>query len=450
MSGFFRTRLTATFLLFCLFAALANAQEALPNTVLFANVRIFDGKGGALSAPSNVLVQGNIIAKVATAPIQIDRSADTRIIDGGGRTLMPGLIDAHWHAALAAVPLPVLMTADIGYINLAAGKAAKETLLRGFTSVRDLSGPTFGLKRAIDEGLVDGPRIWPSGAMISQTGGHGDFRMPYEVPAANNAPLGRGEATNAGVIADGPDEVRKRVREQLMLGASQIKLAAGGGVSSMYDPIDVSQYTEAEFRAAVEAAENWGTYVTVHAYTPRAIQTAIAGGVQCIDHGQLMDEASAKLMAEKGVWLSLQPFIDNEFANPQSGANRSKQLQVFEGTDNAYRLAKQYKLKVAWGTDMLFDPNMVSNQGAILATMTRWYTPAEVLKLATSNNAELLALSGPRNPYPGALGVVEEGALADLLLVDGDPIADINLVADPDRNFVVIMKDGKLFKDALP
>jgi imidazolonepropionase-like amidohydrolase len=252
------------------------------------------------------------------------------------------------------------------------------------------------------------------------------------------------------VIADGPDEVRKRVREQLMLGASQIKLAAGGGVSSMYDPIDVSQYTEAEFRAAVEAAENWGTYVTVHAYTPRAIQTAIAGGVQCIDHGQLMDEASAKLMAEKGVWLSLQPFIDNEFANPQSGANRSKQLQVFEGTDNAYRLAKQYKLKVAWGTDMLFDPNMVSNQGAILATMTRWYTPAEVLKLATSNNAELLALSGPRNPYPGALGVVEEGALADLLLVDGDPIADINLVADPDRNFVVIMKDGKLFKDALP
>jgi imidazolonepropionase-like amidohydrolase len=185
-------RFTAPFLLCCLFAAAANAQQAPPGAVLFENVRIFDGRGSALSAPSNVLVQGNTIAKISTSPIAFDEDAGTRIIDGGGRTLMPGLIDAHWHAALAALPLPVLMTADIGYINLAAGKAAKETLLRGFTSVRDLSGPTFALKRAIDEGLVDGPRIWPSGAMISQTGGHGDFRMPYEVPAANNAPLGRG------------------------------------------------------------------------------------------------------------------------------------------------------------------------------------------------------------------------------------------------------------------
>jgi imidazolonepropionase-like amidohydrolase len=237
---------------------------------------------------------------------------------------------------------------------------------------------------------------------------------------------------------------------QLMLGASQIKLAAGGGVASIYDPIDVSQYTEAEFRAAVEAAENWGTYVTVHAYTPRAIQTAIAGGVKCIDHGQLMDEDSAKLMAEKGVWLSLQPFLDNEFANPQTGAGRVKQLQVFAGTDNAYKLAKQYKLKIAWGTDILFDPKMVAKQGAILATMTRWYTPAEVLKMVTSTNAELLALSGPRNPYPGKLGVVEEGALADLLLVDGDPIANIKLIEAPAKNVVVIMKDGKVFKNIVP
>jgi imidazolonepropionase-like amidohydrolase len=285
--------------------------------------------------------------------------------------------------------------------------------------------------------------------MISQSGGHGDFRMPYEVPAAPNVPLSRGEAINGGVIADSPDEVRKRVREQLMLGASQIKLAAGGGVASPYDPIDVSQYTEAEFRAAVEAAENWGTYVTVHAYTPRAIQTAVRAGVKCIDHGQLMDEPTAKLMAEQGVWLSLQPFLDNEFSNPHSGEGRAKQLQVFAGTDTAYALAKQYKLKTAWGTDILFEPKLTAKQGAILATMVRWYTPAEVLQMATSTNAELLALSGPRNPYPGKLGIVEEGALADLLLVDGDPIANIQLIADPDKHFVVIMKDGKIYKNAL-
>lgn len=428
-------------------AAPATATAPAPSAVLFKNVRIFDGSGSALSAPSNVLVRGNRIERISIEALDAEAGAAATVIDGGGRTLMPGLIDAHWHAAMAAVPMALLMTADVGYLNLAAGKAAHDTLMRGFTSVRDLSGPTFGLKRAIDEGLVDGPRIWPSGAMISQTGGHGDFRLPYEVPAASNRSLGRGEAINGGVIADGADEVRKRVREQLMLGASQIKLAAGGGVSSNYDPIDVSQYTEAEFRAAVEAAENWGTYVTVHAYTPRAIQAAIAGGVKCIDHGQLMDEGNAKLMAEKGVWLSLQPFLDNEYANPQSGANRVKQLQVFAGTDNAYRLAKQYKLKVAFGTDILFDPKMVATQGAQLATLTRWYTPAEVLTMATRTNAELLALSGPRNPYPGQLGVVAEGALADLLLVDGDPTTNLQLVADPARNFLVIMKDGHLARN---
>src|SRR5262245_21366976 len=174
-----------------------------------------------------------------------------------------------------------------------------------------------------------------------------------------------------------------------MLGASHIKLAAGGGVSSIYDPLDSSQYTEAEFRAAVEAAENWGTYVTVHAYTARAIQMAIRGGVKCIDHGQLMDEETPKMMAEKRVWLSIQPFIDNQFANPQTGASREKQLQVFAGTNNAYALAKKYKLKTAWGTDILFNPKMVANQGGILATMVRWYSPAEVLRMTTGTNAEL-------------------------------------------------------------
>ena len=245
--------------------------------------------------------------------------------------------------------------------------------------------------------------------------------------------------------------MRQRAREQLQLGASQIKLMAGGGVSSSFDPLDVTQYSVAELRAAVEAAENWGTYVTVHAYTPRAVRQAIEAGVKCIDHGQLLDDATAKLMAEKGIWWSLQPFVDDgPSAFAEGSPNRKKQLEMFAGTDTAYTLAKKYGLRTAWGTDILFDPTAAATQGAHLSKMVRWYTPAQVLRMATSENAALLASSGLRSPYAGTLGVVKEGALADLLLVDGDPIANISLVADPIKSFVVIMKDGRLFKNTLP
>jgi imidazolonepropionase-like amidohydrolase len=221
-------------------------------------------------------------------------------------------------------------------------------------------------------------------------------------------------------------------------------------VSSHYDPIDVSQYTEAEFRAAVDAAENWGTYVAVHAYTPRAIQTAIRAGVRCIEHGHLMDEATAELIGDKGIWLSAQPFLNNDFSNPMpTPEGEAKAQQVFAGTDAAYGFARKYRLKTAWGTDILFDAKMTAHQGAILATLERWYRPAEILKMATSVNGELLGMSGPRNPYPGKLGVIEKDALADLILVDGDPLANLKLIADPDRNFVLIMKDGRVVKDAL-
>jgi imidazolonepropionase-like amidohydrolase len=418
------------------------------SSIAFTNVRVFDGTSNVLRPGLTVLVEGRTIKTIrATENLA---GSDAQVIDCGERVLMPGLIDAHWHCTMAAAPLNVLLSAEAGYIALVAAAEAEKTLLRGFTSIRDLAGPSFSLKRAIDGGLAKGPRIWPSGAMISQTGGHGDFRLPYEIPAPTCAPLFHGEVVGGGAIADGPDAVRKRAREQLMLGASQLKLAAGGGVASSYDPIDVSQYTEGEFRAAVEAAENWGTYVTVHAYTPRAIQTAIRGGVRCIDHGHLMDEATAELIAKKDVWLSLQPFLDNAYAYPApTTEGRSKQREVFAGTDRAYALAKKYKLKTAWGTDILFDPKMTVNQGAILASMTRWYTSVEILKMATKTNAELLAMSGPRNPYPGKVGVVEEGAYADLLLVDGDPIVNINLIADPEKNFVVIVKDGQIYKNAL-
>jgi imidazolonepropionase-like amidohydrolase len=417
---------------------------------LFQNVRIFDGKSAVLSAPSNVLIRGNTIEKISAEAIATDRRADTVLIDGAGRTLMPGLIDMHWHTMLVRPTPAALLVGDIGHLNLVAGAEATDTLMRGFTTVRDLGGPSFGLKRAIDEGIVAGPRIYPSGAIITVTSGHGDFRQAFEVPRILGAPQTRQEQTGAAMVADSPDEVRVRVREQLMLGATQIKLTAGGGVASPNSPLDASTFTEAELRAAVEAAENWGTYVTVHAYTPASIQRAIAAGVKCIEHGHLMDEPTAKLIAEKGIWLSTQAFPD-EMADvfPPGSLERAKALEVFAGTDKTFALAKKYKIKTAFGTDILFSQGLAQRQGELLTKLVRWYTAAETLVMATGTNAQLLAMSGNRNPYPGKLGVVEEGALADLLLVDGDPIANIKLIEDPAKNLLVIMKDGRIYKNAL-
>ena len=376
----------------------AGTTIATATAVLFRDVRIFDGVRRTLSSPSSVLVSGNTIEMISEATIEPPSGAT--VIDGSGRTLMPGLIDAHWHAMLAAIPLAVLRVADLGYINLVAGKVATETLLRGFTSVRDVGGPVFGLKRAIDEGVIAGPRIYPSGAMLSQTSGHADFRFPYEVPSDPAAPLSHAEVIGVGAIADGPDAVLRATREQLLKGASQIKVMAGGGIASPYDPIDVTQYSEDEIRAAVGAAADWGTYVAVHAYTPRAMQRSIAAGVLSIEHGQLLDEATAEMMAAQGIWLSLQPFLDDEDAipYPEGSPGRVKQLEVATGTDTAYKLAIQYGIKLAWGTDTLFDPVLATKQGKQLAKMVRWFTPAEALVMATSVNAELLALSGPATP----------------------------------------------------
>jgi imidazolonepropionase-like amidohydrolase len=337
------------------------------------------------------------------------------------------------------------------FLQLLAAREAQATLMRGFTTVRDLGGPVFGIKRAIDEGVTPGPRIYPSGAFISQTSGHGDFRFDFEIPRLPGGPLSQSEADGVSAIADSPDEVRLRAREQLRRGASQIKMMASGGVSSQFSQIEANEFTEAELRAAVEAAQDWGTYVSAHAYTPSAVQRAIRAGVKVIEHGQLADEETVKLMAEKGIWWSLQPLTyDADVFARMSPISQKKALQVFAGTENAYQLAKQYNIKTAWGSDILFDATAATRQGSYLSMMSRWYTPAEALKMATANNGELLALSGFINPYPGKLGVVEEGALADLLLVDGNPLETLDLVADPDKNFRVIMKDGTIYKNTLP
>lgn len=432
------------------FCATVKAQNPKTTKILINNVEIFNGKD-AKTIKGNVLIENNIITKISSEAIVTDRSGLTQIIDGQGKFLMPGLIDAHVHLLFESIPQMQAMVSDFAMLNLIAAKAAEKQLLRGFTTVRDLGGGSITLAKAIDMGLATGPRVYSSGAFISQTGGHGDFGFPTDVPrkiGEQSYP----EKNGMVAVADGADNVLMRTREQLRQGATQIKLMAGGGVSSNYDPLDVSQYTEAEFKAAVSAAENWGTYVTVHAYTPNAIKTAIQAGVKCIDHGQLADEATAKLMAEKGIWWSLQPFLSNDGGSRYlvGTPNFLKQQEMQKGTDFAYELAKKYNIKTAWGTDILFDANEAAQQGKKLASLTRWYSPYEILKMATSSNAELLRMSGKRDPYQkGKLGEISVGAYADLILVNGSPLNNIKLVENPDANFVLIMKDGVIYKNTL-
>lgn len=423
----------------------AQAQRRPPKqSYLFTNARIFTGLEVQSSEGASVLVIDDKIAQVAKS--QIPPPAGALVIDARGRTLIPGLIDAHWHPMMASLPLSAMMTGDIGDIHLEAAKQAERTLMRGFTTVRDAGGPSFALKRAIDSGAVVGPRIYPSGAMVSQTSGHGDFRYIWELPG-HPGKLPRADVIGAAALADGRDAVLRATREQLMKGASQVKIVAGGGASSPYDPIDVVQFLPEEIEAAVAAAADWGTYIMAHVYNAASIKRCVKAGVRSIEHGNIADEEAVQMMADKGVVWSLQPLVE-ENANPTNDpVRRAKQRLVWEGTDKSYRLAIDHKIPIGWGTDVLFDAPTTEKQGKVLAYMTRWFSAGKALKTATSENAFILAMSGERNPYPGPLGVIQAGAHADMLLVDGDPSKDLSLVADPDKNFKIIMKAGVIHKN---
>lgn len=425
-------------------AAPLAAQDTPAPEVVFTNVRVFDGTADTLSAPITVVVRGNLIAGIG--PDAAPTSPEATVIDGTGHTLMPGMIDNHVHMMFNSLSPAQMAAPDMGLekVRALSAEQSRAMLLRGFTAVRDVGGPSFQLKRLIDSGRVMGPRIWPSGPMISQTSGHADLRGPDEPSRRFSGKMSKGEEIWASVVADGRDEVLTAVRENLRLGASQIKIAAGGGTSSEYDPLDVTQYTLDEMKAAVDAASDWNTYVTVHAYHPKSVRRAIEAGVKVIEHGNLLDEDTLRLMAEKGIWLSGQMLVDStEAMDPK---RREKRKPVIEGQKIVWPMAKRLGVKLAWGTDFLFEPDLNAQQNAYILRLKPYFTPAELLKLVTSGNAELLALSGPRTPYEGRLGVVEQGALADLLLVRGDPLADIDLIGDPARNFTVIMKDGVIVK----
>ncbi len=287
-----------------LFSSIASAN-AQTTAILFEDVRVFDSKAAVLSTSTNVCVEGNTIKAIRSAPIA--PPAGATVLRGGGCTLMLGLTNAHLRLVSGSMTMEEMMAPDLKekVIFQKAAAEAEAMLMCGFTAARDVGGPIFPAKMAIDQGKIKGPRVWPSGAVISQTAGHGDYRTPNERSRRFFGQPARAELYGATFIAEGTAEVLAAVRENLRFDASQIKLVAGGGTSSDYDPVDVTQYTFDEMRAAVEAAEDWGTYVMVHAYTPRAIRKAVDAGVKCIEHGQLLDEKPLRYLAKKGVWLSL-------------------------------------------------------------------------------------------------------------------------------------------------
>lgn len=415
---------------------------------LFTNVNVFDGVNEKLIQNANVVVTGNLITQVSKEPLAV---AGGKVIDGGGRTMIPGMIDVHWHVTYCCAAQSTVISGDISEIAIRGALGAEETLLRGFTTVRDTGGNPFSIKKLIDSNVIKGPRIFPSGPPITQTGGHLDYR-PYQAVPMNKADsLWYWYANGLMLQADGVPDVILRSREVMRMGASQIKIAAGGGVSSLYDPLDVRQYTKAELEAFVEVADTYNTYVLAHIFTDAAAKAALEAGVKSIEHGNLLSEDTLKLMKKKGAWLSVQPIINDEnaiqFDDPISTA---KFIQVTDGTDKVIELAKKMGVKMAWGTDMLFDNELSRQQGVFVAKMKRWFTPYEIMKMVTSTNAELLNLAGPRVPYKqGALGVIKEGAYADLVLIDGNPLENIDLIGDSEANFDLIMKDGMVYKNEL-
>lgn len=434
------------FLLFLLAMTVMLSAQSQTTYVLIKNANVFDGVNEKLIEGTDVLVENNLIKLIAKG---IKAPKGGEVIDAQGKTLIPGLIDVHWHTTYAYCPESILVHGDIMEVAIISMRGAEETLMRGFTATRDAGGNPFAIKRLIDKGDYPGPRILPSGPPIAQTSGHFDFRDKNATPTNATDPLDYWRRNMLLCIADGVPEMIKRSRENLRAGATQIKLATGGGVSSTYDPLDVTEYTFEETKAAVDIAHTWNTYVLSHVMTDEAVRMSLDAGVLSIEHGFFASDETLDLMKKKGAWIVPQPFLKSDltFDNP---ASQEKFNRVCEAVDNVYKKAKQKGVNIGFGTDLLFDPEAAKMQGALLARLKQWFTPYEALKMATSENGKVMAMSGPRNTYQaGKLGVIEQGAYADMIIVDGNPLENLDLVADPGKNFAVIMKDGKVYKNTL-
>ena len=405
-------------------------------TTIFANAAVLDGTNSNRREGHHLLVEGERIKEVSDRPIAC---AGAETIDLAGRTLMPGLIDAHVHVIAVDAALARLAEQPLTLVSLQAGRILEGMLARGFTSVRDAGGADGGLAEAVAQGLVRGPRLFPSGQALSQTGGHGDLRpRTRSVVSCACCEYGAGLAR----IADGVDECLRAARDELRKGATQIKIMASGGVASPYDPIWNLQYSDEEMRAIVGEARAWHTYVLAHAYTPEAIRRSIENGVRSIEHANLIDAPTAELVAAAGGFVV--PTLVTYDALHRFGrelgfaeASLEKLADVREAGLRSLEILRHAGVKIGYGTDLLGPMHQYQSREFVIRAEAM--TPFEVIRSATIVNAELLNRSGE-------LGLVAAGARADLIAVDGDPLADISLLDGQGEHLSVIMKDGVLHK----
>ncbi|MGI9199445.1 MAG: amidohydrolase family protein [Woeseiaceae bacterium] len=429
-----------------LLGSLTSAVAA--DSVVFENVNVFDGESDDLQRNAQVLVSGN---KVVAVGSDVSVPEGAVVIDGGGRTLMPGLIDGHTHLSLVASPhdLEQMSWDDIG---ARMGVRATETLMRGFTAVRDLGGPVAGLKKAVDDGTVAGPRIFPSGAIISQTSGHGDFREATDLHPFLDGGSSNLQRLGYFRIVDGPAQVLAAVRENLRNGATQVKLMGSGGVGSEFDPIDSVQFRPEEIQAATNALADWDTYAGSHLHNSAAIKRALENGVKSIDHASQMTDETMRLLKEKGAYMNPQ-YGWNVYVM-QAGFLNEFQLEkaaiVLENIDENIRLIKKHDIEITFNVDAFGPYDLWSGlYAAEFTERQKYFSSYEILRQATSVTAGLLEMSGKRNPYRGKLGVIQAGALADLIIVDGNPLDDASILAAPEESIRLIMKDGVIYKNKL-
>ena len=425
----------------------ASAQDEAPAQTLFTNVHIFDGVNEERMA-GNVLVEGNLIKQVSAEAID---APGATVIDGDGHTLMPGLIDMHTHTGLKrGVPDHEFM-----WDGQATGAMAHETMMQyidmGYTTMRDICAGSLGVARAIAAGVLKGPRLYSGGACIGATSGHSDWGP---VTNLQHEPSNHQRIGNV-VIADGPRAVADAARTNFRGGATVLKVFVGGGVASQYDPLEAITYEEEEIAAAVRIAEDFGSYVCIHAYSTAAVNRALDAGVKCVEHGFLIDEKTVKRMKRENIVLSAQAFMSyTAFANPAgipgfTEESIRKGLQVHEGADQMFKWAAEHELEIFAGSDM-FTYDLIPQATKNLTDLETWFTPVQVLRMATSTAGKWLMKTGPKNPYKqGPLGVIEEGAYADIILVNGDPTAGVDVLLDHENNIPFVMKDGEIYKNTL-
>ncbi|MBS0520903.1 MAG: amidohydrolase family protein [Proteobacteria bacterium] len=407
--------------------------------ILFRNANVFDPRWTEARGGYEVLVEGDTIKEVSARPI---KAANARVVDCGKRTLMPGLIDCHVHVFLSEVNIRNLENVPLTLMTARAADLMKGMIDRGFTTVRDTGGADWGIKTAVETGLIAGPRLFISGRAIGPTGGHSDSRRRTD----QGAPCGCCNAmVYAMAVADGADEVRKTVREQMRQGADQVKIMCSGGVASPYDPLDSLQFSEAEIAAATDEAKNFGRYVLAHAYTPEAITRAVSNGVRTIEHGNLIDDRSARLLkSKKGYMIAnlVTYFVMKERA-AQFGMTAdmlAKNDIVLEGALRSLEICKKAGVKVGYGSDLLGQLQVEQSREFLFRAEV--LKPLEIIRQATVVGAEILR-------QEGKLGIIEPGAWADLIVVDGDPLKKLELFLDQGAHLPAIMKAGTFHKNAL-